>query len=458
MLKKGILIIFRANIISLIFNLIANFLLPKYLTVGAYADIKSFQLYITYIGLLHFGYADGMYLRYGGKSRFSIETNELESDIVTMRIFQVAVTIASVIASLFFGDYVWLAFALSVLPLNMTSYYKLLYQATGEFEKYGNITNITSIVTFVLNMMLLFGAAVRDTGKPYIVIYVALYIVLWMYMEKKICIEYSLGEIHSLFSLEKMKTNVKNGLLLTLGNLSNAFFTGMDRWFVKFLMNTIAFAQYSFAVSVENFLNVAVTPISVTLYNYFCINTDKESKKKMLGYVIIFSVILPACAFPAKYIVELILNDYLDSMNVLFYLFAAQIYATINKCIYVNLYKAERQQGKYFFRLIFALLIGFLTNLIFWLWLKTMLSFAIATLLSNIAWLLMSINDFKEICPSFNQIIFIILETISFLLCGINLNSVMGLLTYIVLTVVLALIFTKSELKKVICEIRSSAL
>ena len=49
----------------------------------------------------------------------------------------------------------------------------------------------------------------------------------------------------------------------------------MDRWFVKALMTTLAFAQYSFAVSMENFMNVAVTPVTTTLYNYFCKATDE---------------------------------------------------------------------------------------------------------------------------------------------------------------------------------------
>ena len=64
MLKKGILVIFKANIISLLFNLLTSFLLPKYLTVDSYAAIKTFQLYVTYVGLFHLGYADGMYLKY----------------------------------------------------------------------------------------------------------------------------------------------------------------------------------------------------------------------------------------------------------------------------------------------------------------------------------------------------------------------------------------------------------
>lgn len=443
MLKKGILIIFRANVISLIFNLIANFLLPKYLSVNAYADIKAFQLYITYIGLLHFGYADGMYLNYGGKNKQMIDKNALAIDIKTMRIFQFDMTLIGIFASLFLHNYIWLAFSLSVLPLNMTSYYKLLYQATGEFTKYGSIMNITSIITFVVNMGLLFGAKFTSSGKPYIIVYVILYVVLWLYMEYIIFHSYELKGTKGGFSFQQLYHNVKDGLLLMLGNLSNTFFTGMDRWFVKFLMNTVSFAQYSFAVSVENFLNVAVTPISVTLYNYFCIHSERKEIKRMQSYIVLFSVLLPACAFPAKLILETILKKYMASAVVINLLFAAQTYSAINKCIYVNLYKANRQQRKYFVKLIYALAFGFASNILFWNIRKNMVSFAAATLLSNIFWLILSIADFKETAPSLKEFTFIGIETAAFLFLGNYCNSMIGLLGYLSITVCAAFLLMK---------------
>lgn len=60
------------------------------------------------------------------------------------------------------------------------------------------------------------------------------------------------------FSLNELVNNIKGGILLTVGNLSSVVLTSMDRWFVKALMTTLAFAQYSFAVSMENFMNVAL--------------------------------------------------------------------------------------------------------------------------------------------------------------------------------------------------------
>ena len=61
-LKKGMIKVLMANVLTLMFSLLTNFILPKFLSVESYSEIKTFQLYITYIGVLHFGYEDGMYL------------------------------------------------------------------------------------------------------------------------------------------------------------------------------------------------------------------------------------------------------------------------------------------------------------------------------------------------------------------------------------------------------------
>ena len=105
MLKKGILAVFKTNVIVLLFNLITNFLLPKYLSVEAYASIKAFQLYVLYIGVFHFGYCDGMYLRYGGKTIGNIDKHELKNDVSTMCLYQLGISILVIASNLFIHDF-----------------------------------------------------------------------------------------------------------------------------------------------------------------------------------------------------------------------------------------------------------------------------------------------------------------------------------------------------------------
>ena len=76
-LKKGIIYVFVANLINLIISLAKGFILPKYLSIESYALIQTYLLYVSYVGLLHFGYLDGLYLKYGGRNFEEIKAEEI---------------------------------------------------------------------------------------------------------------------------------------------------------------------------------------------------------------------------------------------------------------------------------------------------------------------------------------------------------------------------------------------
>ena len=84
-MKKGIVQIFFSNIIFMLFGVINNFILPKYLSINSYAMVKTYLLYMSYAGFLGFGFMEGMFLLFGGKniretkeSAVSIRTRQWE--------------------------------------------------------------------------------------------------------------------------------------------------------------------------------------------------------------------------------------------------------------------------------------------------------------------------------------------------------------------------------------------
>ena len=131
--KKGFLYVFTANFLNLLIGIITGFILPKLLSIESYSDIKLFQLYITYVGILHLGFSDGMYLKYGGKEIEASQNENILSEFKTFKIFQIIVTISAVIVTLFLKKYVLFFCALSILPVNIGNYLRQLYQAVGKF-------------------------------------------------------------------------------------------------------------------------------------------------------------------------------------------------------------------------------------------------------------------------------------------------------------------------------------
>ena len=227
---NGFLYILAANFINLLISLINGFVLPKYLAVETYAFIKMFQLYIQYIGFFHLGFIDGVYLEIGGQNIKDLDKEKLNSQIMFFLIFQSIMSALSLLVGVIINDNIFIIFALNIIPLNLATLYKYIYQATGEFKRYSNILNLTSILTLSVNLILLFVFKVQNY-----VLYLAftsiVNIIIVFIINKGInhflTLHFAFG-----FNLKEQFTYIYNGFFLMIGNFSSIILTSMDRWFV----------------------------------------------------------------------------------------------------------------------------------------------------------------------------------------------------------------------------------
>ena len=63
---KNISYTFLSNVVCTIVSILVVFFVPKSVGVENYGYFQLYLFYINYTGFLHFGWADGVYLRYGG--------------------------------------------------------------------------------------------------------------------------------------------------------------------------------------------------------------------------------------------------------------------------------------------------------------------------------------------------------------------------------------------------------
>ena len=448
-LRKGILQILSANILNLIFGVGTALILPKFLPVESYSQIKTYQLYISYTAIFHLGYNDGMILKYGGRRIETMNLRELQEDLSTVRNFQVVMTLLCMLTGFFLKDTALFFAACTILPINMITYFKNLYQAVGKFEKYSNILNWTTILTFLINILLV-GIIRTDQFVFYLAGYVFLNAWIWIRLEVLFCKTLHLKFIGRKFSRVILKDNISNGFLLLTANLASILLTGIDRFFVKGFLSAADFAKYAFVASMENLLNVVVTPVSISLYNHFCVNHEKEDLENAQEMIICFGAVVVTGAFAVRFILETILQEYLDASKTLFLLFAAHLFMTIIKCLYVNLYKAKKQQKKYSEKLAIVLVMAVVLNGICFMVNPVKESFAVGTLLTSVLWFLLCQYDFPEIRCSLRQYLFLISEMTVFLFCGLRMNVILGGGIYLVFTYVMIGVCMPGVWKKIL--------
>jgi O-antigen/teichoic acid export membrane protein len=434
-MKKGLFQVLIANIISLVISLIMNFFVPKYLSIHSYAMYKTYALYIIYAGFFHLGYADGMYLKYGGKDINKIDKKEL-ADNYKNYIYLILLMAAIVFSvGLLVHDNIIIAFSFGLISANILGYLKNLYQATGEFGAYSKATNFERIGVLVFTLFFLLIIR-TDNYVIYIAIQVAVGLTVALYLSLRLEHRlhfFKLGR----FSKKEYRENIPAGLILMLGNFSSNVFTGLDRWFIKFLMSTTPFALYSFASGLLNLLNVFITPITVSLYNFFCKGIDDKHIKKLKRLVLAWGLLLIAAGYPVKFILIHYLDKYIDANRVIYILFSAQVFIAIIQGVYVNLYKARKQQNKYFIQMLIMLAVGFVTNAGFYAVYHSMDAFAWATLFTYFVWFLVCEIQNPELRYGVKEYIVMIVLMAAAIITGYAMPPVAGLLVYLVLYVVL---------------------
>ena len=167
-LKKNLLKVFTANFIALIVGIVNGFFLPAFLSIDQYAYLRTFTLYISYVGIFHFGFLDGLYLKYGGKYKDNLDRKELKYEHNFFILFQLIVTSLFVLLAYLRKDLIILAFALSIVPINMQTYFSFLYQSLGEMGTFAKIKTAYPLMSLFLNLSFIFLLKI-DHYLPFVI-------------------------------------------------------------------------------------------------------------------------------------------------------------------------------------------------------------------------------------------------------------------------------------------------
>lgn len=443
-MKRSLLHIIVSNILYLFLVAGNNFLLPRFTSVETYAAVKEYTLYITtYSTILTVGYTQGMYLKYGGKEISKLNSTDIGNNIVSFFFFMLPLSIVISLYGLSLNNLLLSMLGAGFLATNIENMYQTFYQATGEFKLYGIALNAARFLTLVINLFLIF---VNRTDNPLLYVGVVPLIDISVVIYLTIVLN---NKIHFLksarFSLQIVKGNIKNGFILMLGDFVTKFFTSIDKWFIKYLMNTFCFAMYSFAVSMENLVNTFMTPVTVSMYNFFCKRPSIKRIRQLKELSIIYSLIVIAGAFPCKWILEHFIQNYISAATIMFLLFAAQGLSTIIRGIYVNKYKAEGRQTKYFRQMIAILGLSIVLNAIFYFIVNSMIAIAAATLVTNIVWLITCEIQNPELRFNFKTAICIIICLSVYIITGYLMDPIEGCILYCIAGLVCFLVFMRTS-------------
>ena len=450
-LKKGILLVFGANIINLIISLINGFVLPKYISVETYAATRTYYLYVSYTGILGLGYADGLYLKYGGMLMADVPEKAINTARTNSLITQSIMTLICLLAGYFTGDWIFMIAAVAIIPSNISDVYKNIFQATGEFGTYSKAINYRPVFILIATVLLLVLRV--ENSLSYITVIAMVSFIVWGILEYRL---YRLYQYRIRFhaNAKDLKENIVSGLPLMLGNFSDVLVSSIDRWFVKILMSTMSFALYSFAFGAAGLLSVFINPVATTMYNYLCNETDNTKICGIKRGCMILALFLISAAYPVKLILEIYLTKYYEANRVIFILFSTQVFFMIIKGVYANIYKAGKKQKQYFKQLLIVILFSIASNAAFYMVSGTIEAIAYATLLTAVFWYILCSLSVKELKPRFRELTVLIAALLIFLLTGMYIPCTGGFCIYICSVTLLCTVLLKEDFLRLLHMLR----
>ena len=363
--KKGVIISVAAQAISLSVSLVLNLIVPKCIDEYQYAYWQTYMLYISYVGILHFGILDGIVLRYAQFDYEELDKALIRSQFVVLLLLDSSITLVMIGFALAFAEGITQAVvilvALGVVTRNVFTYTSYTFQVTNRINKYA-ILIIAQRLFYGIGILVLLVIGVRSF------VFLCLIDLMADLFGIMIGARFNqglyFGPLPGLKSVRKeVKANLSAGVLLLIANWASNLLIGSAKMVVQWRWDALVFGKVSFAFSVSNLFLTFVTAISVVLFPSLKRMKQEELPglyKKIRGAIspLLFAVML--FYFPGCVILRLWLPRYAQSLRYLGILLPIIVFASKVSLLTNNYLKAYRKERAMLRINIFSIAVGLL--------------------------------------------------------------------------------------------------
>ncbi|KAF0821316.1 hypothetical protein V7200_23680 [Cytobacillus firmus] len=440
-----------SNLVSLIVSTIVILIVPKLISVEEYGYWQLYLFYSSYIGFLHFGWNDGIYLRFGGAEYKNLDKRLFFSQFYMMVGLQLLISIImSITAILLFEDVdrrfiIWMI-AICLLIVNVRQMLSLILQSTNRIKEYASVT-MSGRIIYVLVIILLLVVGIRDyqllivsdlIGKLFSLSLAIYY-----------CKDIVFRKVFSYyFSFREAVRNTKVGIKLMIANIASTLIIGVVRFGIEHSWDIETFGKVSLTMSVSGLMIVFINAIGIVIFPILR-RTDNAKLSQIyitirdfLMFILLFFMIV---YFPLKGFLLFWLPNYAESLMFMALIFPMIVYEG-KTVLLLNTYFKTLRKEKVMLRInLFSLFISILTTLLTTILVKD-LNLAVLSIVFIIAFrcILAEIilTSFLKI-NVYKDIILELVMSIIFIVLGWFMNIWVAVIGYLVAYVIYMLIKRK---------------
>ncbi len=318
---KNISYSFFANTFSMVSSVFMAVVVPKFLSVADYGFWQLYLLFTSFLGFFHFGWLDGIYLRYGGQYLEKLDKSMFTSQLYALFIFESCISILAytVITSidLPYENVVVLVYVSVVLvPIIIYTFSSFLLQITNKIKSYAKLIFIDRVLFITMVAFSLWNGyydfkniIMCDLFSKIFTCIMSLYLIRGVFTSK----------LQTLSSICKETfLNIEVGIKLLLANIVGMLIIGLVRFAISYYWNIEDFSKVSFTLSVANFFMVFITSLSVVMFpllKRITIEKQKEIYSRLRAILTTFLLSMLILYYPIKYVLIWWLPKYVDAIG-----------------------------------------------------------------------------------------------------------------------------------------------
>lgn len=316
-----------SNLISMIISTLIILIFPKILGVQEYGYWQLYLFYTSYVGFLHFGWNDGVYLKYGG-----IEYNKLDKDLLSSQFYmlfisQNIIALGLIIISYFYIENVDRLFILimtsfNLVILNIRTMLVYILQCTNRIKEYANVIIVDRIVFIILiGIFIFFG----NPNYKFFVYSDTLGKLLSLLLAMLFCKEIVFIRFSKLYiNIRETIDNIKIGIKLMFANIASMLIIGTVRFGIERTWDVSTFGKVSLTLSISNFMMIFINALGLIMFPLLRRTNEKKLSLIYLTFreplmAVLFAILI--LYYPLKQVLSLWLPSFSQSLHYMAFLF-----------------------------------------------------------------------------------------------------------------------------------------
>lgn len=349
---KSFFYTFSANALQLIVSAVIVLVIPKFYGVQEYSYWQLYLLYFSYVGLLQFGWIEGVYLRYAGKKYENLGNSLLATQFVSLIGFYI---VTALIFFCFLNIFFPANFNTGIVLLSLVSglidiprkFLFYILQVTNRIKKFAKLNMVDRFV-FLAVLITTFSLGFRSFES--IIISELIGKMISMLLTIYSCKEIVFNKFVSLkLNIKESFENINAGIKLLIANIASSLIIGIARFGIEQNWGIEIFGKISLTLSISNLLMVFIHAIGVVI---FPIVKDVPVIKLAPLYDKIRTILMIPLFFmltfyyPVKTILSLWLPQYSESLDYMALLFPIVIFQSKISLLsntYLKVLRKEKQ-------------------------------------------------------------------------------------------------------------------